>query len=143
MIRQLVVPRFALAEHKRAVWQASVPAGVDFEDVKTPEFFAHVAKKITICDRIEVLTDDGLYFAELLVQDVGSGYVKTAVLRFVELAPPIKVEGEATKFDVKWMGPHKKHVVIRKSDNFMVREGLATKSEAHDWVAGHVKAMAA
>lgn len=140
-MRQLIVPRFALAEHKRAIWQATIEQGVTFEEVIDPAFWSHVANKIEPYSRIECVSEDGTYFAELMVMDVGMGFVKTSVLRFVELMAPTKVDGEHSKYEVRFQGPYKKHVVIRKEDGMVLKEGMS-KVEANEWLTGHVKSMA-
>lgn len=140
--RKLNEPRFKNAEYERTIWQASIEAGVPFEEVQKPEFWGHVAEKLKPLARIEVIAEDLSYFAELIVIDCDRLWAKTAVLRFVELdgqaAPPTL----PADYRVEYKGPTKKHVVIRESDNTIVQEGIATKAEANAWVGEHVKTLA-
>jgi hypothetical protein len=144
--RKLIVPRFKNAEYERTIYQACVEAGVAFEEVQNPAFWGHVGEKLRPNDRIEVIAEDGAYFAELLVISCDRLWAKTAVLRFVELSAP-DVSAEllsplAAGYKVDYKGPHKKHVVIRLSDNEIVKDGIATKAEANGWVSEHVKTLA-
>jgi hypothetical protein len=144
--RKLILPRFKDAAYERNIWQAVIEAGVSFEDVQNPTFWAHVSGKIKQNDRIEVIAEDGAYFAELLVLDCDRLWAKTAVLRFVELsAPDIAAElltPLSCGYKVEYKGPTLKHVVIRLSDNVIVREGIARKGDAQAWITEHVKALA-
>lgn len=145
-VRKLIIPRFKDAAYERSIWQASIEAGVSFEEVQNPTFWAHVASKLKQNDRIEVVAEDGAYFAELLVLDCDRLWAKTAVLRFVELSAP-DVAAEllsplAAGYKVEYKGPTLKHVVIRLSDNQIVQQEIARKGDAQAWVAEHVKALA-
>lgn len=141
--RQLIQPRFTLAESSRNIHVASVEHGIAWDDVQQPAFWAHVARKARRGDRIEVYTDDSSYFGELLVLDVGPAFLKVVPLRFVELMPPAGEQPEsANGYAVKWSGPVLKFCVIRESDSARVHQGCAERAEAEAWITSHLKAMA-
>src|SRR5690349_16586133 len=80
--------RFKRAENERTIWTATVEAGIPFEDVLKPEFWAHIASKMYNPphrtgwgDRIEVYPDDMTYYAELFVHDAGPNWAKVSVLQ--------------------------------------------------------------
>lgn len=147
MPRQLINPRLQLAEHARNVHVASIEPGLTLEDVQDPAFFAHVAKRMRECDHIEVRTDDKAWFAELFVVEVGQMFVKTALLRYVELSGGAKVKSAdkptqsdaapAAGFATVWKGPHKRFCVVRESDKAIVHENAATKEDGDAWIAQH------
>lgn len=142
MARHLIQPRFKNAEYERAIHVATLESGVTWEDAQAPEFWAHVAAKVRRYDHIEVRTDDSSFWGELLVMDSGKGYVKTSVLRFVELASaPVKSDG-AAGYKIMWKGPHHKFTVIRESDSLPIHSGEPEKSGAEKWLEAHLKAMA-
>ena len=151
MPRQLINPRLQLAEHARNVHVATVEPGLTIEDVQDPAFLAHVAKRIREFDHIEVRTEDKAWFAELFVIEVGPLFVKTALLRYVELsggAAAKQATGEAAKsadaapaaegFTTVWKGPHKRFCVVRDSDRAIVHENAATKEDGDAWIAKHL-----
>jgi hypothetical protein len=131
------------AGYDRNIWQVSVAKDISFEAVQQPDFWAHVARQLKPCDRIEVLAEDMSWFAELLVMDADRLWAKTAVLRFVELAgKEVPAAVASSGFRVEYKGPNKKHVVIRESDNQIVQEGIALKADAERWISEHLTALA-
>lgn len=142
-LKQLHPQRFVFAKHQRNIWDAQPEADVTVEDLKNPGYWAHIAKDLRQGDRIEVLADDGSYFAELLVQDVGAGYAKVFLLRSIDLVSvePGSENPATSEFEVKWSGRHTKFRVIRKSDGKVLQENLVDKSAGNTWIANHMKAM--
>jgi hypothetical protein len=131
---------FANNDHRVTVEQ-----GVTMEDVVKPDFWAHVAPKLRPYDEIRLCTDDGMFYARLLVLSVGRNWAKVFTLEVHELTTKDVDMSQAEAFDgyeVKYRGPHCKFSVVRKSDSEVVKEGLGTKSEAHAWLADHVKQTA-
>ena len=131
-----------LVEHYRAHYGASVPEGTTAEDLQRPEFWAHVARNLRPYDIIDVLPEDGSYFAEVIVLSQGVGFAKVKLLRFVELADDEVLEDEAPVI-VKWKGPHLKHTVIRKSDAQVLKDGFPTKLDAENWAREYAQKIAA
>lgn len=143
--RKLTAPRFKNAEFERAIWQASIEAGVSLAEVQKPEFWGHVAENLKPLARIEVIAEDLSWFAELLVIDCDRLWAKTRLIRFVDLREDDAADvlpASASGFRVEYKGPTKKHIVLRLSDNVIVHEGIATKAEAQSWITEHLKALA-
>lgn len=133
--------RFHPAEHQRNIWAVTVEAGLTREEVTNEAFLAHVAAKCNRYDRIEVRSDDDSFFAELLVTSKGHASLGVHVLSWESLVGA-EVEGDApTGYRVEWKGPHKKHCVIRESDNAIVHEGAARKADARFWLDEHLKVI--
>lgn len=144
-VRKLTAPNFKNAEFERAIWQATVPAGMALDEVQRPEFWGHVAENLKPLARIEVIAEDLSYFAELLVIDCDRLWAKTRLIRFVDLREDDSADvlpAAAAGFKVEFKGPTKKHIVVRLSDNVVVHEGIATKAEANGWITEHLKALA-
>lgn len=131
--------RLPLAEHSRAVRRAIVPAGTAFDATLRPEYWAHVSELVTPFDKFEVLEESGAWYAEVLVISVGTGFVKVQPLFHSLLEEPVDLSGELSEFEIKFAGPLKKHVVIRKSDRKELIDGLSTKVDAQNWVEGHIQ----
>ena len=62
--------RFRLAEHHRQIHSYLLPVGTNFEDVLTPEFWLPVLRELKPWSRIEVVEEEGKFWAELLVRRV-------------------------------------------------------------------------
>lgn len=139
---KLATKRMKLAEQVRNVWTIVPEYGVPYEAiVKDPAFLSHVSSQLRPFDRIEVLPEDGSYFAELLVRSAGRQFAVLAELRKVDLAP-VKMDNDA-RFQVTYQGAHSKHVVIRIRDRSVLKDGFDTAEDAHAWLATNVKSLAA
>lgn len=125
--------RIRPAEYDRVIWAATAEAGVTLKDVQEPAYWSHVAKNLRAGAQIEVTAVDGSWFARLYVRSADGNSAKVFVLDswiFDQVA-------EATptaEFTVKHRGP-KGWSVLRASDNAIVFEGGATRSDADQWVA--------
>lgn len=142
--KQLHPNRFELAAGRRNVWQATAEAGVSIDDLKRPDYWAHISNQVRLNDKFEVVTDDGGCYAEFLVRDCGSGYVKVSALPntivFSESIEPGAAIPESD-YEVRWSGPHTLFRVLRKSDGKMLQERIANKTDANIWITNHMKAM--
>jgi len=137
----LLSDKFKGAEYARNIWSATSAVGVALEDVLKPEYWAHVAMKLTPSDRIEVVAEDGSFFAELYVQDKDKTWAKVFLLRHVVLDPLEKID-PTLDFKVDWRGPANRYGVIRKSDNTVIKDGFATKGEAARFIDTYSRSMA-
>ena len=114
------------------------PQGTLIEDMLKSEYWAHVARQLHISDRIEAVPEDGAFFAEFYVADVGVNRASVVLLRMVNL------HGEelpvlATDYCIKWKGQNLKHTIIRISDQANVKEGFASKPDAETWLREYEK----
>lgn len=117
-------------------------AGTTMDDVVRPEFWAHVAPQLRPYDEIRVRTDDGVFYARVLVMSVGRNWAKVHILechsltsKDVDMSQAEAYEG----FEIKYRGPHCRFSVIRKGDKSVIQENLGTKGEAEAWLADHVR----
>ena len=49
-------------------------------------------------------------------------------------------QSKLQEFAVEWKGPHRKHCVIRLSDQEILHDGEQTKAGAHAWLAERIRA---
>lgn len=138
----LSVPRFAMAEQKRMVYTAFVEEGTKLDDVLKSDFWAHVAAKLSPMDEIIVLPDDMSFRAVLMVLDKGTAWAKVALIHNVEIGKVETTSPANPDYEVKLRGPHK-WSIVRKSDNQVIRENIATREDANIALAEHLKALAA
>ena len=135
--------RLRQAEFTYERWRLIVENGTTIEDLKRPGFYAHIARQMRTGSIIEVMPDNGSYFAELLVRDVGPQYVKVGLLREVTLET-VEVGSKAFPgYTAEYTGEHLKWRVIRESDRKELKSGLATQGDAFSWISNHLKALAA
>lgn len=130
------------AEHYRTRYAAVVDDGTTVEDLQRPEFWCHVAGKLRQMDILEVLAEDGSYFAELMVLKSGVGFAKVLLLREVQLEATAP-EDDDLPVVVQWKGPHRKYSVIRKSDSVILKDSFVTKGEAETHAREYAQTVAA
>lgn len=134
--------RCTQSEFANSSWTITVEMGTTLEQVMKPEFLANVAANMRPYDRITVRTDDGVWYAELLVLTAGRTWVKTKKVLELQLTSQDVDMTEAEKadgFEIKHRGPHLKFCVVRKVDNEVIKEQMETKSEAQSWLADYAK----
>lgn len=142
----LMQDRIKPAEYVRNVFAVVLPQGTKFEDVKDPAFWAHTASKLHPTDRIEVLDEEGTFFAELLVVACARNWAKVSVLRFHELTESIPdakqqtsdaMKEERAKYKVDWQQGTKARV-IRLSDKQTLVDNLPSKADAEKWLTTYL-----
>jgi len=133
------------ADYKRNIWQAYPEPGVTPADLLDPGYWSNIAGMLRPYDRIEALVEDGGWWAELLVLEVGHNWAKVMMLREVEIRPGAESGpsvDQMSEHEIRYRGV-KKWSVVRKADSAVLVEDLKTKEEAVGWLGAHLKAMAA
>jgi hypothetical protein len=75
----LVEARMGLSESKRQDWVVDAEEGHTVEQVLDPMYWAHVAPKFTLYDRVEVRVDTGEWMLELIVIQTGRNFARVHV----------------------------------------------------------------
>lgn len=133
------------AEFARQLYSVTPPAGTQIEDMLEPDYWAHVSRKFNPRDIVEVVPEDGAFFARLFVVDCGKLWAKVHKLEFVELSPKeAKPEVAASEYEAKFFGPVAKWGVVKKDDGSRVsEESHSTREDADKWIEKFSKDMAA
>lgn len=126
--------RYKLAEHARNVHHVTPEPGHTRAHLENPEYWAPLSRKFIPGDKVEVLAEDGSYYAELLVLACDRAWAKMHVLRWDVLTTTDVALSQADKFKVEHKGHVKKHCVIRVSDGAILFEGAHTKDVALKWL---------
>lgn len=136
---------FSQADYARQSFVARPAAGTPISDVMSNDYWSHVARKINPHDIIEVVPEDGAYYAKLLVLGRGNLWVKVYQLEYVEIEANTEKVGESDikKFDVAFAGPHDKWRVVRKTDKLVVEKNFQSREDAEKWLGEHIKELAA
>lgn len=134
-IIQLNPDRIKLSEYERQDWVANAEIGHTISDVMKPEYFSHKSASFKPLDHIEVRAEDMSWVAYLIIVEVDRNWVRVALDRVVKLQAASALVGvKSANFIVKWMGPQRKHSVLRVADNEIVKEGFATAAQAAAWL---------
>jgi hypothetical protein len=124
----LLESRFDLAEHKRNVWFATVPDGVEPQDLLEQTFWAHVAQRLRPLDLIEVVNDSCQWRVELLCEEAWFNGARVSQLGRHDLSP--LAEPELTQdLRIQWRGPHSKFCMVRR-DGVLVKDKIPTREVA-------------
>ena len=90
-------------------------------------------------DIIEVRKPDPGLYAELLVTEVGTGFVRVRPIKAYEPAQvDVKSESPMT---TKWNFGKKVHEVIRKSDGAVMAGNFQSKESAVAWIENYMKML--
>lgn len=118
-------------------------AGVAPEAVIDPEYWAHVASTLRPGNRVEIFAEDGSWWGMLIVRAAGA---TDAVVQWLDLVSLGKEQNDAVvnaAYEVKWRGPKALWGVVRRSDSAVLQDKFPVRERAEEWLADHMKAMAA
>ncbi|WP_447867240.1 hypothetical protein [Rahnella bonaserana] len=118
----------SLAEYKRSVYIVQAKHGQTFEEFKDPEAWAHVSPNFKKFDKVELIAEDGSFYAEGLVIKITR---TTAVIHFY-LHCELNEKAESTEdaaYYAAFAGKAKWRV-IRRSDSEVVESHIESKDEA-------------
>ena len=141
---------FGVASFKFNRWSAELGELQTIDDALQPRFWAGQADKIMGHDKtkpkgrgdiIEVRQHSTGLYAELLVTEVGTGFIKTILLR--QGQPKDVTIPEGSPLTTRWNVGKRCHEVIRVSDKLLMASDFQTKASAAAWIGDHMKAMAA
>lgn len=137
---------FREAEYLRTIWQETPQVGTQIEALLLPEYWCHVASQLRPGHRIEVVPQDGAFYAELFVTAVSSNRATVKQLAYVDLFAEGETQASAdveSKHKVQWMHGALKFSIISLMDNEIIKSGFTTKADAANWLvdyeAGRVK----
>lgn len=134
---QLTLNNMKEAEFARNIFAITPDHGTSIKDMLKPEYWAHVAGKLSPTSRIEVVSEDSTWFAELFVVSVGRNWAQVSLMRFVELAESAKPASPEAEYRVEWKGQKQLHCVIRKADNAIIRNGFQKATDASKWLTDY------
>lgn len=136
----LTSDKFGLAEFKRQIFVVQVDSATTLEDLLKVSYWAHVAAKLHVGDRIEVLSEDYTEFTELQVLDCDRNWARVGVLRSVKMGKRQETSKDKTEdfqgkeHYVDWGGQQQKARVIRKEDKVVIKDGFASKNDAKEYM---------
>lgn len=129
--------RMALAEQKRQDWVVDAEAGTKVEQVLDPQYWAHMASLMQQFDHIEVRLETGEWVLDLMVTDVGRNYAHVKLRDQLDLGSTEKRDDPSALHEVRYLGSHRKHGVVRISDGAVIQEGISKKLDAQTWMTAY------
>jgi hypothetical protein len=114
--------------------------GTTVEDVIKPDYWKHVAHNFKADDEIRMVPEDQSWRAHLYVTHAQHGEMFVQVLSHNNLSAMDPALLQTEEYEVKWRGV-KKFSVVRKKDNAVIKEDIATKEQAVAEMASHVRAI--
>lgn len=128
----------------RVVYCATAFDDTKPEDLLKPEYWAHCAQTFKPWDRIEVVANDGTWWAEYQVMEAGRAWARMFMMRkhYLTTADVAQSQVQLTAYEVKHRGPHCKWSVVRKADKTVVHEFEDTRDGAEGWLKSHLAALA-
>ena len=136
---QLQLAHFKQAENLRNIWCVQADRSVTQEQFLDETYWAHVAKMLRAGDRIEIMTEDNAYFAELMVLATGRLYAQVELMRYVEFDRPSPQASAEAEFKIDWGGSISKYRILRGND--VLSEGHETEKAALRWRDSHIDAL--
>lgn len=145
-LKSIKIPeaRFKEAQYARSHWFVIAEYGTTLEDIKKPEYWAHVAKSLKPCDEITVISEDMTFKVNLDVLEASRLWARVFVTDFIEYTSVGEMpDTPSPDYKIKYAGPHNKYQVVRLSDSSVVKETFADEDQARLWLKDYVRATAA
>lgn len=123
-------------QYKASTYRTDISVEMSVDDLLKPEVWINAKRKfpqITVGDTIQCLKEDISRFIELFVIGTTNDTLFLKVLRDIDLNDN-KEPKSNSPYEIKFLGPVKKHTIIRKSDGEELRSGISSKSEAEKWI---------
>lgn len=142
--RTLSITRMRTAGYLHNTWDVTVEHGTTVDDVKSPDFWRHVAAQFKLLDQITVVCEDGSWEASLRVLLCDALWAKVGVRSYhdwtkVNTDVPRRQEED---YDISWnvIG---NFTITKKGLEGQppVKDGFHTKLEAYQWLDGHLKTL--
>lgn len=132
---QLFESNLALADFKEPRIVVDIPAGVAYEQLFDPKFWANVSPKLPPGAVLICRDEENSYRAELIVRNSGRGWAKLEELAKHVFKASSSAPGKADKHDVEFVNPNIGWRVFRLSDNTTIKAGFRDYEAA----AGHLR----
>jgi len=137
IVTPITLNKIKPAEYMRNVFAATVPPSVSLEDIQKGSYWVNIAKTLNVSDRIEVISEDGTFFAELFVTSRVLTSVRVKLIRSVDLVEEEAPVEEESELEVKYRGQVSKHAVQNKVTKAILQDGFATNEEAKLFLLNH------
>lgn len=141
-VRALVESDMQLAEFNTVRYRVTPKSGVLPGDLLQPEYWSHVARKLSPLTEIRAICQDGSWMADYIVLNSGMNWAKVMKIGEWQLQDSSPTP-TAAGYETEWAGPVHKHRVVRTvaGRKDILQHGFATDMAASAWLAEHLKAL--
>ena len=133
LVRKLNEVDFSLTESVQMFITVTPPVGTTREDMLTPSFWTHVARRMKPMSEVRAMPRDGNWYGVYLVIYADQSHARVKELSFHDLDSVADPSVEADQYFVKFISPPVRYGVIRKSDNHVMKDRFQTRESALDW----------
>lgn len=125
---------------KQNRWTVFAKAGVLYEDVLKPRYWANVVPRARVAALINVLADDMSWYAELIVAAKYPGGLDVRPLRHTVI-PRSSVATPESQYEIRYGGLNALWQVVQKSDGRIIfGDGKGrTEEEAQAWLRDYLR----
>jgi len=133
---KLNIDRIKEAEYVRHAFRVTVPVTVSYQETLDPTFWGHVASKLTVGDKIEIVPEDFSWYAEVIVRACSRVHAAVGAITFKEFhsKKENKPASADPDFSIDWKGPQRKYAVIRLADKEVIKDGFASREDGAAWL---------
>jgi hypothetical protein len=117
----------------RQIFRLTLNNAFTKEDLLNPYKWRQIAKsqpQLNTGSIVEVLREDMAFFATMIVVGKVMDEVFLKFINFISFEDEAANPSKESDFEISWKGPVRKFAIIRKSDNSLRKDGLASKEEA-------------
>lgn len=131
------------SESAAKTWFVLVEPGYSLDDVMQPEFYAHVSRKLSVHDKIDIVAADGAFDVTVRVLAVSQGRAVVRLSPWIVSEEQTDDERPPTGFRASWGGPSHKFRVVDTVTGAVVAHGFPTKEAAMEDIAARMSALEA
>lgn len=135
LVRKLNEVDFSLTESVQMFITVTPPVGTTREDMLTPSFWTHVARRMKPMSEVRAMPRDGNWYGVYLVIYADQSHARVKELSFHVLDSVADPGAEADPYYVSWISPapNVQFGVRRKSDKHIMEKGFRTRELALEW----------
>lgn len=136
--------RVALQGYLHNAWDITVERGTVLEDVLDTDYWKHIAVKLRPHDMLHVISEDGTWYARLLVISCDRLWARVFKIEHHDLTASYKdmPKTQEEEYEVTWTSIGK-YALCKKGCQGLpaLKDGFQTKLEAYTWLEGHLRSI--
>ncbi len=139
MVQPLTTSALRQSAIEQISWLVELPPSYSRDVLTDCSFWAFIANRFNIRDRISVWAHDNSWLTELVVLDKGTNWAKVGIVAELSFGKAEEETKAPDGYEVKWAGPTAKWRVLLNGLSIM--DGMASKEEAAAFAEKHKKSV--